>query len=209
MANIMDFWRNEWKSVGDYSNVTDTTLLLGASADVIEDGTCEISDAFLNKACRIWFPNVPTEYITLLTVDKVDAEDQNKLDGKEGGAMTVVDIINGVYGDVSRVCFNRKTAFTSQRRLCGCMGHELVHVSQYKKLKDSIAQTDPLKKVLFINMLDYWAYDIQNKLVGDVLVKFTKEELKKWCDEFDIESFTALNYMNFPWTSQAEFKVIQ
>lgn len=208
MANIMDSWRNEWKSVGDYSNVTDTTLLLGASAD-IEDGTCEISDNFLNKACKIWFPNVPIDYITLLTVDKVDAEDQNKLDSKEGGAMTVVEIKNGVYGDVSRVCFNRKTAFTSQRRLCGVMGHELVHVSQYKNLKGSIAQTDPLKKVLFTDMLDYWAYAFQDKLVGGVLVNFTKEEIKTWCDEFDIELFTSLNYMNFPWTTKAEFKVFQ
>ena len=204
----MDFWRKVWKSVGDYNNVIDTTLLLGASAD-IEDGTCEISDAFLNKACRIWFPNGPIDCFTTFTVENIDSKDQETIDNStDCGAVTIAEIKNGVYTGISRVCFNRKTAFTSQKRLCGVMGHELVHISQYKKLKGKTAPTDPNEKQLFTDMLDCWAYAFQDILVGGVLVEFTIEEKKDWCRIFGEDLFLSLNYLNFSWTSSAKFKII-
>ena len=73
MANIMDFWRNEWKSVGNYSAVNSSDSLLSFDYNDIRDVLIVVSAKKIGKAKTWTYPyddgnkyEIPTYELSLI-----------------------------------------------------------------------------------------------------------------------------------------------
>jgi hypothetical protein len=169
------------------------------------------TDQFLSDAQKAWYKNAPMDKIKVFTVENVP---ENHLTGESGlitnnaPAKTVpLSTLKGTtrfLTGYSNVYFNKNLAFNSAKQLFFTMGHEFVHVSQFAYLGSIGAASSILKQPGFIDMLEFHAYSYQHLLGGTHLSSFTPDMVRTLSTQYP-NYFNALGYLNFGWTSSANY----
>ena len=162
------------------------------------------TDALLNKAQKVWYPDAPMDKVRAFTVENVPSSIQAKMDAVGSGASTSAMSIEGKLTGFSKVFFNKNLAFSSAKRLFFAMGHEFVHVSQYAALAGEASSI--LKNMDFIDMLDFHAYSYEYSLGSPNYGGFTSADALKFSNSSFSNWYHDLHYMKFPWTSNYSFR---
>lgn len=210
--NSIDYWRQQWNSVGDYSKAVNYPSARVATNfpkdEVNEDAPCPLSDSFLQKAQSIWFPSAPMDVVGLLTIEQTPKLKDNETWDDKGG-VTKTNVVNNHFTKPIDVYINGKNVRNSQRRLYHTLGHELVHVSQYKHFIDNdlLAKGYGKEGTSENNILEYHAYLYQHHLGGPD-GGFTIADAI-YLHDYDPEMFHALNWINFKWAGSCTFKIIK
>jgi len=157
------------------------------------------TDDFLSQSQEVWYPDAPMENVGKFTVENVPSNHQSALDANGAAARTVALSKGGVFTGNSNVYFNKNLAFTSAKRLFFTMGHEFIHVSQFASLAG--LSTD----IVSVRLLDFHAYSYEYNVLGSGNYGgFTPSDARQLMLQYP-NYFQSLHYMNFPWTTRANF----
>ncbi len=171
------------------------------------------TDEFIKKAQEAWYPDAPTENIINHSVENVPEIYVKKLTKGNGYAITVPakkvfssgeEILSGR----SSIYYNPNgAAFTSAKQLFYTMGHEMVHVSQFGVLGTMGMKVDDYKKLWLQGLSDikeFHAYSYEASLGSSNYGAYHGRagEIMKWRPDL----FKSLNYINFQWTKNTNFK---
>lgn len=153
------------------------------------------TDAFLKESQKTWYPDAPMDDVIDFSTENIPPEKMaifNK--NKNATAMTPPEMQNGKLTGKSNVYFHPERAFSSAKMLFTSMGHELMHVSQYRVLV-SLGFYKTNKDILSI--MEYYAYSYQNTLDPVTsLPDLVSSEMK---NRYSI-LINKLPYYLFPWT---------
>jgi len=140
--------------------------------------------AFVYAAKSLWFSFAPNPSLGF---------DVTKIVNSYPGLTQALwdDNTNLTTGD-SKVFLDRETAFTSLSALFLTLGHELVHVSQYKLLAGT--ETDLIRSPNFQKMLEYNA-DVFEHFIGGGFPRYTNMDFKSLFPDH----YKLVDYKNFPW----------
>jgi len=160
------------------------------------------TDQFLSDVQKTWYKDAPMDKVKAWTVENVPTKMQQKMDAIDapGATAPFINKATGKLTGMSNVYFNKNLAFSSAKQLFFTMGHELVHVSQFAALA---GHSRTILTQDFYDMLDFHAYSYQNSIGGLQLNSFTRDEILRWSTAYP--QFTAMGYVNFPWTFKHSF----
>ena len=188
MANIMDFWRNEWKSVGDFSLATDCAKLL----DDDETGDT-ITKEYIIKAISVWFPKA-------LMPKNIGFKHYSN--DEVAGTSAIVGFSSKMYKGTSYLYVDTSKIANDFFRLFYSLGHELVHVSQYNVLQGTISpQRGSVEDMALRAIMDHYAYEFEYQLKKKPFVLET-DEIDEWTElSTNYPSWVeSLNWRSFEWT---------
>lgn len=176
-------WRDAWELTADQSKATNVT--------VPSNGEWVITDKILKKVQQIWFPG--SENPTEMIIENLSSADIDHLNSQKGLGRTLCRIkIDGDKRTIkgpSRVQFNKILINNDLFVLFCAMGHELVHVSQYKALAGIEYSIN--EKEDFNSLLDYYAYEFQHQIDGMFITPDETED--------DIEYFPSIKNRHPEW----------
>lgn len=159
------------------------------------------NDKFLLKATEKWYPEAPLDKTLNYTVEDVPQKHIRTLNKNDALGMTgLAKKGSKELSGYSNVYFSER-AFNSAKRLFYTIGGEMVHVSQHWALRGE--SKNLLKDGLFLGMMEYWEYSYRNNLGKNFKARGFNPAIymNKYPDFYE-----KLNYMNFDWTSNSNFK---
>lgn len=167
------------------------------------DDSVPVTDDFLNKSQKAWYPDAPMDHVPKFTVENVSASHQSAMDKVGAGARTVPLTKLDIYTGNSNLYFNKNLAFTSAKRLYFIMGHEFVHVSQFASLAGQPSSL--LSQPGFLDLLEYYAYSYEYNVLGSSNYGgFTSSDVGGLMTQFP-KYFKSLTYINYTWTKTVNF----
>ncbi|WP_255493694.1 RHS repeat domain-containing protein [Capnocytophaga sp. oral taxon 902] len=162
-----------------------------------------MTDDFIKRAQEAWYPDAPTNNLLNHSVENVPTKYINLMNKNGAAAVTIPQYSNGIITGNASIYYNTGgQAFSSAKQLFYCMGHELVHLSQYTALA---GQSAGIVTKNFMDLLEYHAYSFEFSLGSGNAGGFNQQAIRELYREFP-NFFNSLGYMRFPWTFNTKFR---